>query len=394
MVDESPQDDAAVDTETQAKLPNDPGVEAGTTDAADPSPERARHFTDDARAAIFQRYSESNRSADPSLQAARAGTQAMIEEGGDGVSVRAEQAVNGSPDSSSQQAAAPGGETPAGESAPLRTTTVKVYGRELEVPTETVEAAGGVAAFQKQLAADERLRQASNLARDLERRIQDMDRRGASVDPDTAAVALPSGESTAVSRKEVARKAMEALLESDADGFTDAFGKAIDSTVDERLRATGPREAHAPEEGYGRTGEDIRAANDVFASEFTALTQNPKLFQAAQDLMRARMASPEFASVPLDMLARDVGARVMNISGMGTSQSIPAESRSQTSNVKDRLDLRRAVKARLPASTTSAMQQASAVDAPKSYGERNSAYIRSLRSRSGSNSALAERRAR
>jgi hypothetical protein len=391
-----------VDTGQPAGLPAD-GVAAA--EPAGDTPQATIRTSDHERAAIIQRYTESNRAAqDSSLNAARGASEAAMQEGSDGVSARAASAGNGSqaadaspPDTSStpvEKAAAPESETAA---PALRTVTVKVYGTTLEVPMSTVEAAGGIAAYQKQLAVDDQLRRASILTKKLEEQLNSgQNATSAAPATTTAAASPPSGEQAAVGGKEAAREALEALLESDADRFSTALGKAIEGTVQERLREAKPAAttAEAPAT-TSRSAEEIAAANDVFAQEFSHLAKRPEVFQAAQELMRARMSSPEFASVPLDMLARDVGARVMKLTG-APLESAPAKADTPArprADVASRLEVRRTVKARLPAaaSTTAA---SSTPNPPKSRAQGISDYIKTLRSRSGSNSAIAERGAR
>lgn len=411
------------DTSIDAQATDDTSANAGGSTPTDAEsaesakPAELPRFVDNARDAIAKRYTESQRSADPSLLAARAGTEAMIDEGGDGASARTESSVdgssvsaNGSPHTTPQQREQAGGgdaEESAASSPPNGdTVTVKVYGTELEVPRATVEAAGGVAAYQKQLAVDVQLRRASEITKRLAALESGQNAQASAAPATVTAAASPpvKGERAAASGKEAApREVLEALLESDPERFSVALKEVVEGTVQERLRAEAGQTrqaAHAAAPAsipLSRTSEEIASANRVFDEEFSHLKGRPEVFQAAQDLMRARMSSPAYAEVPLDMLARDVGARVMKLTGAASGAS-EAEVAAQpaASNVQDRLALRRTVKARLPASTVSAAAAAAAQaqQSTKSYSQKNSEYIRSLRMRSGSNSVLAERGAR
>jgi hypothetical protein len=363
---------------------------AGDGSASPDAAAKSRVFNDPVRASIMQRYSEAQRAAtDESMVAVQNATRAALPPDMGGLDDGNEATGGGSPGAGAEAAAVPGG---AAAADALETVTVKVYGNDIVVPKAVVDEAGGVAAYQKALAVDAQLRAASTLTKQLQNELAAVQQQRAAGATTTTAASLPTGEQAAGVRTDAAREAMEALLETDADRFSSAINKVIEGTVAQRLQQAtqaAPQTAAQPAPTVGsRSLDEIQAANNVFATEFNAVASNTAAFQQAQDLMRARMADPAFAAVPLDVLARDVGARVAKL--MSGSAVAPQGGQRSTA---DQLALRRAAKARLPAAPSAGAGRTTLPNASpaESYAQRQSSYIKQLRQRSGSNSALAER---
>lgn len=366
--------DSEPETAHEAVIENDPDG-----DEAAPA---AKPFDDPVRAAIAARHAESMLAKLTPVAETPAPAADPADEGSDDPDVsRVEATAEAAPEVSRSPAASGAAD------AASATTVVTVYGRQIEVPTADVTAAGGVAAYQKTLAADTLLARASRTLREIEARASAPPASA----PNTAAASPPSGEQAAVDRKEVIRQALEALLENDANTASAKYEEFVDSKINERLGRSTPAASPASPsakpagQGYSRDAEEIRAANAMFASEFSAITNDPTAMRDATALILERMRDPALDGIPLETLARDVGVRIARQTGLSGTTSTQAS---------QQLELRRTVKARLPVSSSAAGRAAPAAETRSpTMAERNRAYIRNLRARSGSNSAIAERRA-
>ncbi|MGH8259920.1 MAG: hypothetical protein ACREUG_09535, partial [Steroidobacteraceae bacterium] len=70
--------------------------------------------------------------------------------------------------------------------------------------------------------------------------------------------------------------------------------------------------------------QEIEEANRVFNEEYGFLRKTPAAFQLARELVLARMDSPRYAAVPLEMIVRDAGSRVAHVTDAVSAASTEA----------------------------------------------------------------------
>lgn len=172
---------------------------------------------------------------------------------------------------------------------------VKVNGEEREIPRSKIEAAGGIAAFQKNAAASELLNQASIKERQLRQQEAQLDARRHELqqmeqDLQSRARPVPLPEQGAEDIKELARKYHVALLEDgDIDAANDILARlqaARNATPDMeeltrqatiRVRQEMAREQNA--DLIKRFEQERGEAAGTFADKYPDLADDPELFE-------------------------------------------------------------------------------------------------------------------
>lgn len=354
--------------------------------AADAGPPR---FVDERRRGITARRREERAApiTDESLLAGREAAAASLPPS----------AAPAEPSQSAAPVPAPAAAAPSPAPAPAPIspfTRVKVNGMNFDVPSAEVAAAGGVAAYQLQKATEASLRSVKSLETELRQRLAAPP--PAPTTP-TATAPAPAGKPAArapaaVSYKDAARQLHDAVLESNVDSIATVLESLGSAPVTPAASAapapavSTPVPASAPARQINRSKDEILGANAIFDREFAHLAGNPEAFAAAREQIVARMQNPHYDNFPLDMLVRDIGARITTLTGGMPPAPAPA-----AASVASALDLRRQVKQRLPASSTAGSAVPAAAAPAPSRPVRASTYIQRLRGRSGSNTALAER---
>lgn len=376
--------------EADSLAPAGPAAEAAAPAEGAPGEEEApkkperRHFTDDVRNAIVSRrreFDDAHRNDPTSVELRSSTEQAMgaptIIEAVDDASA----AASGGPSAPAPAAAA----APA-SAAPAAFTRVVINGQQLDVPTEEVNAAGGLSAYQMGKAAEATFRNVKALENQLRDRLS-------AAPPTTAAGPASAGQPAApagpaVDLTEVALELHEGVLDANKEKMASALAKIAS------MRQQAPA-APAAQAAVVRTPEEIQAANAVFKSEFPGLKEGVPAFEEARRQIVERIRDPAYSAFPLQMLVRDIGSRLSTIAG--TSAAAPAAPATPAGppSVQDRLQQRLDAKARLPMGTTSGARLSPAAPAaPIAPTVKAASYIQSLRARSGSNTSVAERAAR
>lgn len=359
-----------------------------------------RRFKDDARSSIYERrdsMSLEERQAleeeDPEASAilvAQAGGAALAPEGAAPAPVPA------------QGPAAPVAQAPVASNE--KRYTLSVYGQEQSASEADVIAAG-IAALQKQHAADSIMREATTYEASLNQYrdqllawANEQARRTATVpaqaQPGMAGNAAPTspGVAAAVDTATV-QKAVDAFANDDAAGMAKYLQQAVsDAVAAGRQPASAPtpnvpmpqpgdipRLQRAAADPWGADQRD--AANRVFNNEFAHFTDAQ--FAVAKAAMDEAVADPSNHGVKLENLVRTVcrtTARSMPASVAPAPQPVPANP------LQEQLENRRVLKARIPVTTPAAMGRAPGAAPPAVTYQSPSDYVQRLRQRSGSNS--------
>lgn len=231
------------------------------------------------------------------------------------------QAAPNQPPAQGQQ---PGNQPNQGIDTPAETTTITVYGMQEQVPTADIEAAGGIAAYQKQRAADVRLerlatyeaslrnweRQLSTQAHDAQHGATPAQRGAGQPEPSTTDV---PGDSVDVG--ELADSLTDAIYSGDREEAAAKLKDAFATVSREAVRAAQaamPAQPNASPEAQ-RAQEQERAAraeaNAVFAREFSDL-DTPVLRQAVLNAVNDVSHDPVMIGRPLAEITREAAGRV------------------------------------------------------------------------------------
>jgi hypothetical protein len=226
-------------------------------------------------------------------------------------------------------APAPATVQPALDTQP-ETTTIVVYGMKQEVPTAEVNAAGGVASYQKIVAADERMRRASTYEASVRAYDQEVQTRAASLaatpQATSATAAVPELPPTDAQGETVDMQAQaerlvgamytgdrEAAITQAAEVLTEIQTSVVRAAQNANPQPVAPvvsAEVDRVAQERARAAIADRAeANQVFVTEFTDLS-SPVLRQATYAMVQAVAAEPIMYGRPLAEITREAGARV------------------------------------------------------------------------------------
>jgi hypothetical protein len=207
------------------------------------------------------------------------------------------------------------------------TVSIIVYGMREEVPRSNVEAAGGIEAYQKNRAADEKLRRLTTYEaslRDLDQQLQQQaDRVRRSPPPGVVAggtepspTDVPdSAEDLREMAREVATGFYSGNEEEAVEKLTSAFER-IQTRSTRAAQPTLPEQPAAQQQYYpqqpaqqGPTPTDMNEANAVFANEFGDL-QTPVLRSAVLAMVGQVQQEPLMRGRPLAEVTREAAMRV------------------------------------------------------------------------------------
>lgn len=209
------------------------------------------------------------------------------------------------------------------------TVTIVVYGMKQDVPRAEIDAAGGVANYQKSLAADERMRRASTYEASLRTFDQELQERAASLTqqpPATATTADPDlpptgdqGESVDVQAQ--AEALVGAMYTGDREAAITQAAKVLSSFKEDVTRSVQQivgqpgepqvslAEQQAAAERAAQQNRERVEANQVFAEEFSELSSGV-LRDATYRMVQTVAAEPIMYGRPLAEITREAGMRV------------------------------------------------------------------------------------
>lgn len=284
-----------------------------------------------------------------------------------------------------------GGE-PAQPATPVATgdefVTIKVYGEERRVPKAEVDEAGGIAAYQKAVAAAEKTRvneerarlqaEEQRLLRIAENLRNGLDERGQPLAPKPP----PQGVPVSAISREALEATVKGLYSGDAEEATVALEKLVtqisgrqgtaNEVPPEIVRTVEARVLERIEERESARSEarDVEEANRIFREDFKDIANDPEMMLWAKGLASTLTEAPENKGKSRAEIARQVGNRIREKLGR------PLQ--------KGELESRRDLKRTLPSSTTGSGRVPA--QEPKRFPS-NADYIQQLRRNSGSNSA-------
>lgn len=267
--------------------------------------------------------------------------------------------------------------------------TIKVYGEERRVPKSQVDAAGGIAAYQKTVAAAEKaqvneararlqteeqrlLRIAANLRNGLDENGQPLAPKPPTPGVPASAIGKEALEATVrglySGDAEEATAALAALVEQigarqgTSNQVSPEIVRAVEAQVLERIeeRETSRTEAR-----------DVQEANRIFREDFKDIANDPDMMVWAKGMASTLSADPAYQGKSRADIAREVGTRIREKLGK------PPGTRSELEN-------RRQLKDSLPQAPSGAGRVPGAK--PQQF-PTNADYIQQLRRNSGSNSA-------
>lgn len=379
---------------------------------------KERSFKDTGRDAIVTRHRQRRQEENQAFRDGNAEQAALGDAvaGVEGVTpdliARMEAEARGEPDQREHShsaahapiAAAPAAAAPI-SSAPLASAQkayrIRVYGQERDASEEEVVQAG-IAALQKQHAADARLQDAATREAQLEeyasqlqayadqlRTLRTSD--GTQTQP-TGGSATPQPPDTGAAGrvdKTKLREALSALLRGDDEVSTeivaDVIAKATAPAANPPARSS--EQGALPEpparirrESWSR--DDRAKINQVFERDYGDLLANDDAFINAKALMEARLSDSRYASMTPEQLAQDVGERVRRAHGVSAPAPTP-----QPTPVEQTLEQRRVLKAQIPITPPAGSARAPSSASPAARYPSRSEYVQTLRQRSGSNSS-------
>ena len=209
------------------------------------------------------------------------------------------------------------------------TVTIVVYGMKQEVPRAEVEQAGGVANYQKNVAADERMRRLSTYEaslRSFDTQLQERAAAGQSPQAtDPAAESQPpatGAEDESVDVQAMAEKLVGAMYTGDREAaITEAaevlssVNSAAQRTAQAQMATMQPASAQTPDADPAALAREQAAtteraeANHVFVEEFSDLSSGV-LRNATYQMVQQVAAEPIMYGRPLAEITREAGLRV------------------------------------------------------------------------------------
>ena len=208
------------------------------------------------------------------------------------------------------------------------TVTIIVYGEKRDVPRAEVEAAGGVANYQKGVAADERMKRASTYEASLRAYDQELQARaaqplptppatGTTADPDLP----PTGDQgERVDMQGTAERLVGAMYSGDREAaiteaaevltsFRDEVTRSVQQKAGQPAQGPSPEELQLANQRAAQAERDRLDANTVFVDEFSDLS-SPVLRNATYQMVQEVAADPIMYGRPLAEITREAGMRV------------------------------------------------------------------------------------
>lgn len=281
-------------------------------------------------------------------------------------------------------------EEPAEPATPLASAdefvTIKVYGVERQAPKAEVEQAGGVAAYQKAVAAEVKLEEAARreaaVRAEEARLLRIANNLKNGLDENGQPLAAPKPPVTGVPASAISKEALgptvKALYSGDADEAAEALAQVLSQVAPntqpatpEIVRAvTAQVQENLRSEGEAREAErDLKEANRIFRETFKEIASDPDMMVWAKGMANTLSADPENQGKSRAEIATLVGTRIREKLGRPTTTA---------------MDERRALKRNLPQTPTGSGRVPA--PEPKRF-QTNAEYIEQLRRNSGSNSA-------
>ena len=221
------------------------------------------------------------------------------------------------PNQPPQQAQTP----PQGIDQPGEMTTITVYGMREDVPTADVEAAGGLAAYQKQRAADIRLQRLSTYEATLRNWEDQLSQRAEHVAQPPAGEGAgksepsPTDVPAGVDVNALAESLTDAVYSGDREEAQAKFRDAFASIQEDARRAAQQNLTQTQQPSQGPSQQDVdrqRAmdeANAVFRNEFRDLNTQV-LKSAALNMVNEVAKDPVMIGRPLSEITREACERV------------------------------------------------------------------------------------
>lgn len=275
------------------------------------------------------------------------------------------------------------------------TVSIIVYGMREEVPRSDVEAAGGIEAYQKNRAADEKLRRLTTYEaslRDLDRQLQDqadrIRRSPPARDPAGGTDPSPTDDPNSADEKELAAEIVKGFYSGDEEEAIEKLSSAfsrLKSGVTGATRPTLPEQPAAQQQYYpqqpaqrGPSQTDMNEANAVFANEFGDL-QTPVLRSAVLAMVGEVQREPLMRDRPLAEVTREAAMRVRaDVKGVRPEQPQTYRESTVPTDLGERMQLKsRTVVAPLH----QASQRAPTGEADEPQYPSNSEYVQQMRSR-------------
>ncbi len=298
----------------------------------------------------------------------------------------------------SAPSAEPTQDAPAAPSEP-EMVTLTVFGQRYEALKSEVDAAGGVEVVQTRMAAEQRLRQADELAKraqdlyqhaqDAERNLAQKQRELGSAQPSSAPTAQPNQAPAARADLAVAAaKAIEGLWSGDPEvaqktlvdvlaNVQASQGQPLDpNKIAELVVARVDRDLAVKEANRAQEQQRL-AVNELMASErFAPLMADQQLKADTQTLFRAAVADPRNNGRSWVEIANEVGTRMLGHAGVETAQP-PTETRAQV-EVNARTNFKR----RIPQPSSASERAPSAPQEP-AFPTKPSDVVNMLRAARG-----------
>ncbi len=279
------------------------------------------------------------------------------------------------------------------------TVTIIVYGMREEVPRADVEAAGGIDAYQKNRAADEKLRRLttyeaslrdwdSQLAEQADRVRRSPPARASAGSEDPSPTDDPN---SAENLRDLASEVADGFYSGDRDEAVEKLTAAFERVQARSTGATRPtspeppaaqpeyQPAPAPQQ-QGPTQQDMDRANAVFASEFGDLN-TPVLRSAVLAMVGEVQREPLMRGRPLDEVTREAAMRV-KADVMGVRPPQPGNDPVRSQTVPTDLGERMHLKSRTVVNPLhQAAQRAPSGEPDEPQYPSNSEYVQQMRER-------------
>jgi len=209
------------------------------------------------------------------------------------------------------------------------TVTIVIYGEKREVPTAEVNAAGGIATYQKTVAADERMKRISTYEASLRQYDQELQTRAANVQQPQA-TARPTAEpdlpptgdqGDTVNVQNAAERLVGAMYSGDREAAITEAAEVLTSFKDDVTRSVQhvavtpveqgptPQEQQLAIQRANAKEKERLDANTVFVEEFSDL-QSGVLRTATYNMVQEVSAEPIMYGRPLAEITREAGMRV------------------------------------------------------------------------------------
>lgn len=223
------------------------------------------------------------------------------------------------------------------------TVTIVVYGEKREAPRAEVEAAGGLANYQKGVAADVRMQRISTYEaslRDYDQQLRDQAAQLAAQPPATVTTAdpalPPTGEQgETVDVQSAAERLVGAMYSGDRDAAITEAAEVLTSFKDDVSRSVqqvavspveqgpSPQEQRQAQQRASAAEKERLDANTVFVEEFSDL-QSGVLRTATYNMVQQVAAEPIMYGRPLAEVTREAGMRVRaDVFGEQTPAPVP-----------------------------------------------------------------------